>query len=625
MKSIFLKAFCGFLSVLFVFSLIPFSDVSAAEFICDEELFYGSTKLKGCYMTTVYDNETQSKTAIIKADKKLSGDYIVPALSGKDTETYLWAECFSECDKITSVTVPAHVKFVSVKAFSDCSSLERIVFLSGDTFIYDHPGTITEAAIICAPENSSARSYAEKYGRKFEKLDVSLIPADCGGLNGGCENEITEGIYKFAYCSHYNEAKIVSVDKNAKGEIDVPEYANGIYSVVEISADAFRNCVAITRVNIGAGILSVGKDAFAGCSSLSEAHFSNYDTEIYDSVNTFPADCRLLSFTELYSGSTAKAYAEKYGRVFEAKLGGPDRDCGGIYGGCFYPGESNGYHYGYCPHYNSGSVTAVNPLSSGEVILPSCFGETEIFALSADCMKDCSEITSLIIPETIDTIDEYDHPFFDDCSSLTQITFLNPNCEIPSIPAGVTVYGFVNSTAQNYADENNLEFVSISSDMYDNSNEDRKITVSGNEKIKAVDENIFVKSDITINELLSLSSNITEVTDKDCKQVDASQKLCSGMVLICKNKEGIITDSKTVVLPGDNDGNGKISAQDARLALRASVKLESFNDWQIKASDVEDTGKNNITASDARFILRASVGLESTEKWYDDNINSLSE
>ncbi len=59
---------------------------------------------------------------------------------------------------------------------------------------------------------------------------------------------------------------------------------------------------------------------------------------------------------------------------------------------------------------------------------------------------------------------------------------------------------------------------------------------------------------------------------------------------------------------GDVNNDGKITAADARTALRASVKLENLDEAQTKAADVD--GKAGVTAADARLILRASVGLE---------------
>ena len=62
------------------------------------------------------------------------------------------------------------------------------------------------------------------------------------------------------------------------------------------------------------------------------------------------------------------------------------------------------------------------------------------------------------------------------------------------------------------------------------------------------------------------------------------------------------------VLLGDIDGNGKVTAEDARLALRASAGLEGLTEEQIKAADMNKDGK--ITSEDARLILRAAAGLE---------------
>ncbi|MBQ6065984.1 MAG: hypothetical protein IJK89_04105 [Clostridia bacterium] len=59
---------------------------------------------------------------------------------------------------------------------------------------------------------------------------------------------------------------------------------------------------------------------------------------------------------------------------------------------------------------------------------------------------------------------------------------------------------------------------------------------------------------------------------------------------------------------GDVDGDGYITSADARLALRASVKLEALTAEQALAADVDQD--TYVTSADARLILRASVKLE---------------
>ena len=66
------------------------------------------------------------------------------------------------------------------------------------------------------------------------------------------------------------------------------------------------------------------------------------------------------------------------------------------------------------------------------------------------------------------------------------------------------------------------------------------------------------------------------------------------------------------LLAGDIDGDGNVTAADARLALRYSVGLEVFDNQQQLISDVDFSNKTD--ASDARIILRIAVGLD--EKIY---------
>ncbi len=66
---------------------------------------------------------------------------------------------------------------------------------------------------------------------------------------------------------------------------------------------------------------------------------------------------------------------------------------------------------------------------------------------------------------------------------------------------------------------------------------------------------------------------------------------------------------------GDVDGDGSITASDARLALRCAVGLEGYakTSPEFLAADVDFD--ETVTAGDARSILRAAVGLEDPASW----------
>lgn len=76
---------------------------------------------------------------------------------------------------------------------------------------------------------------------------------------------------------------------------------------------------------------------------------------------------------------------------------------------------------------------------------------------------------------------------------------------------------------------------------------------------------------------------------------------------ICLLYADYTDSSQTDTLMGDINGNGKVDAADARLALRYSAKLEQLSAAQVKLADMNGDGK--ITASDARTILQKAANL----------------
>ncbi len=84
--------------------------------------------------------------------------------------------------------------------------------------------------------------------------------------------------------------------------------------------------------------------------------------------------------------------------------------------------------------------------------------------------------------------------------------------------------------------------------------------------------------------------------------------------LIWDTWETILLNSLNQIVipqPGDIDFDGRITAEDARLALRAAVGLEKLKRYQYYATDYNEY--NPIVSSAARDILRASCGLDKLE------------
>ena len=83
--------------------------------------------------------------------------------------------------------------------------------------------------------------------------------------------------------------------------------------------------------------------------------------------------------------------------------------------------------------------------------------------------------------------------------------------------------------------------------------------------------------------------------------------LCISVLPLCAN----------AAVWGDVTGEGKISAEDARLALRAAIGLENYKKGSAAFAGADIIADGKITTDDARLILRIAVGLEPSVNQYD--------
>ena len=82
-------------------------------------------------------------------------------------------------------------------------------------------------------------------------------------------------------------------------------------SLTVIEAEAFCYCNHLNDIVVPKSVLSVGSRAFYGC-ILDSITFMSASTEIYDSYDVISGGDTIHG----YEGSTAQAYAEKYGYNF---------------------------------------------------------------------------------------------------------------------------------------------------------------------------------------------------------------------------------------------------------------------------------------------------------------------
>lgn len=141
-----------------------------------------------------------------------------------------------------------------------------------------------------------------------------------------------------------------------------------------------------------------------------------------------------------------------------------------------------------------------------------------------------------------------------------------------------------------------------------------KIEIKENASLKNASESIvMVTEGMTVGALLGNVTDGAKVVYKNSQQANPSDFIQSSMRIVMTDSNGNITASKGIAVFGDIDGDGKVTATDARTALRASVGLENLSEVQKTAADTDFS--KTVAAADARTILRLSVKLGEAEAY----------
>ena len=89
---------------------------------------------------------------------------------------------------------------------------------------------------------------------------------------------------------------------------------------------------------------------------------------------------------------------------------------------------------------------------------------------------------------------------------------------------------------------------------------------------------------------------------------DKNEIMKTGNIVNVYSDTGVIIVFGRIAVKGDVDGDGEVTAADARIALRTSSRLEKLDYASLRAADVNGDGE--VLANDARQILRVSSRLD---------------
>ena len=222
------------------------------------------------------DSDTKTATLLPKMEGKYSGDIIIPEkVKGNDGVEYvvtsLGRSCFSNCDGLTSITIPSSVTSLGGSCFSGCSGLTSITIPSSVTSLGDYCfSDCSGLTSITIP--SSVTSLGSECFDGCRGLTSITIPSSVTSLGDHCFNG----------CSGLTSITIPS-------------------SVTSLGDYCFSDCSGLTSITIPSSVTSLGNSCFEDCQNLETVYFKgkycDYDYFNYSKLK-IPTTCIIKVPTE---------------------------------------------------------------------------------------------------------------------------------------------------------------------------------------------------------------------------------------------------------------------------------------------------------------------------------------
>ncbi len=514
---------------------------------------------------------------------------------------------FDSCRGMTEIVLPSTVTRIEKSAFANCWKLTSIPITENVTYIgkYAYSGC-EKITTINLPDSVTEIGERAFYGTGYYENQMNW---EKGNLYIG--NALIE-LYESFDGSTIKKGTVIIANNAGEGlnrvfmKLTIPS------GVKYIGEKAFSGSFTAFSISIPASVEKIGRDAFNftrimafDVASGNKYYSSDSAGALFNKDKTelirFPSENKLTSYKV---PSSVKIICDGAFRINDylssvTLPSGLEKIGAQAFDGC-------------------GVLSSINvPATVREIgeNAFACCGFTALTLpegvekLGGGAFYGCNQLKELTLPASLKEMGDF---VLNYCSSLQKVTVLNPNLEFLSLlpwDTAATVHSYSNSGAKEYADANNVAFVSLGVAPV--------LRVKTTEKTFGFGEDMFIAvPGAKLSDLTSTLGAAVVVTDKDGKTVSSDSILKSGIKITLKFSSGKVADERTVVVPGDNDGDGEITANDARTALRAAVELDKLNFWQKTASDVSEPEKNQLSSSDAREILRASVGLEKTDNWF---------
>jgi len=238
--------------------------------------------------------EINGKPVTRIGDWAFNSCYSLTSITIPDSVTSIGIGALYECESLTSITIPDSVTNIGESAFALCYNLTSITIPDSVTSIGDGAFSQCDSLTsITIPDSVTFIAYGT-FCLCCNLTDVSL-PSGATSI----------GSRAFEGCNNLTD-------------IIIPSSVGGIWN------EAFRGCDSLTSITIPDSVTNIGGEAFKDCESLRSITIKNpnctidgYEQTICNRYDSETDECFFTGTIYGYEGSTAQAYAERYGYNFE--------------------------------------------------------------------------------------------------------------------------------------------------------------------------------------------------------------------------------------------------------------------------------------------------------------------